>query len=545
MDIGKYTFSEFMDLAREFHGYPAPGLLIGAYMVEAAKKKIPEGTLFEAVVETSKCLPDAVQLLTLCSTGNGWVKVINMGRYALSLYDKYTFEGWRVSIDLGMLENYPEIRDWFLKLKTKKEQDTDRLFKEIEAAGDSYLSVVPVTIRSRLVKKQEMGAIAVCPACGEAYPKKDGSICRGCQGEAPYRHVLDKDCVAEQTAPDIEAVPVEKAVGKKALHDMTRIVPGKSKGPEFKAGQEIGAGDLCRLQQMGRSRVYVQKDDRDASEQWIHENDAVLAFAEKMAGKNVYYPAPPAEGKINFHASITGLLSIDKKALENFNLVPNVMCTSRQNNIVVEKDKPFAGSRAIPLYLDRSHFEHALETIEKPPLFSVLPILPAAVGILVTGTEVYRGLIEDKFEPVIRRKVEYFNCSVVKTAVSADDAEQIAREVSGLLNAGADLIITTAGLSVDPDDQTRQGLIRAGLQDVLYGAPILPGAMTLVGRIGRARILGVPACALFHKTTSLDLLLPRILAGQHLTRKDLSEYAEGGFCLNCKACTFPKCPFGK
>jgi formylmethanofuran dehydrogenase subunit E len=212
---------------------------------------------------------------------------------------------------------------------------------------------------------------------------------------------------------------------------------------------------------------------------------------------------------------------------------------------VVEKDKPFAGSRAIPLYLDRSHFEHALETIEKPPLFSVLPILPAAVGILVTGTEVYRGLIEDKFEPVIRRKVEYFNCSVVKTAVSADDAEQIAREVSGLLNAGADLIITTAGLSVDPDDQTRQGLIRAGLQDVLYGAPILPGAMTLVGRIGRARILGVPACALFHKTTSLDLLLPRILAGQHLTRKDLSEYAEGGFCLNCKACTFPKCPFGK
>ncbi len=544
MNIGQYTFSEFTELARDFHGYPAPGLLIGAYMVEAAKQKLPGGTLFEAVVETSKCLPDAVQLLTLCSTGNGWMKVINMGRYALSLYDKYTFEGWRVSIDLDRLETFPEIRDWFLKLKTKQEQDTERLFSEIEAAGDQYFSAVPVTIRQRLVKKPEMGDIAACPACREAYPKKDGSICRGCQGEAPYRHVLNNDCLAEESTPEIEAVPVEEAVGKKALHDMTRIVPGKSKGPEFKAGQEISAGDLCRLQQMGRSRVYVQGGS-SPSGRWIHENDAVLAFAEKMAGTNVYYPAPPSEGKINFYASVTGLLSIDTASLENFNLVPNVMCTSRQNNIVVEKDKPFAGSRAIPLYLDRSHFEHALETIEKPPLFSVLPINPAKVGILVTGTEVYRGLIEDKFEPVIRRKVEYFNCQVVKTAISADNAQQIAKEVAGLLDSGADLIITTAGLSVDPDDQTRQGMVSAGLEDILYGAPILPGAMTLLGRIGPARVMGVPACALFHKTTSLDLLLPRILAGQHLTRKDLAGYAKGGFCLSCKACTFPKCPFGK
>ena len=544
MNIGQYSFSEFMELARRFHGYPAPGLLIGGYMVEAAKEKLPEGTLFEAVVETGKCLPDAVQLLTLCSTGNSWMKVINLGRYALSLYDKYTFAGWRVSIELDKLEDFQEIRDWFLKRTTKQEQDTDRLFAEIEAAGDQYLSVVPVNVRQRLVKKPEMGDIAVCAACGEAYPKKDGSICRGCQGEAPYRHVLDHDCAAEQPAPEIAAVPVEEAVGKKALHDMTRIVPGVSKGPEFKAGQEISAGDLCRLQQMGRSRVYVE-DAPVSSDRWIHENDAVLAFAEKMAGPNVYYPAPPAEGKINFHASVTGLLSIDATALENFNLVPNVMCTSRQNNILVEKDKPFAGSRAIPLYLDRSHFEHALETIEKPPLFTVLPIKPAKVGILVTGTEVYRGLIEDKFEPVIRRKVEYFNCQVVHAAVSADEADQIAQEVSNLLACGADLIITTAGLSVDPDDQTHTGLIRAGLEDVLYGAPILPGAMTLVGRINHARVLGVPACALFHKTTSLDLILPRLLAGQHLTRKDMAAYAQGGFCLSCKACTFPKCPFGK
>lgn len=543
MNIGQYSFKEFAELARSFHGYPAPGLLIGGYMVEAAKARLPEGTLFEAVVETAKCLPDAVQLLTLCSTGNNWMKVVNLGRYALTLYDKYTYEGFRVSIDIDRLGAYPEIRDWFLKQKTKSEQDTQKLFAEIEAAGDAYLSVKPVKVRPRLVKKAEMGDIALCPVCREAYPKKDGAICRGCQGEAPYSHTMENR-VPDGFEPELEAVAVKDAAGRKALHDMTRIVAGQSKGPAFTAGQEIGAGDLCRLQQMGRSTVYVQ-GARSPGDRWIHENDAVLAFAEKMAGPNVYYHTPPSEGKINFYAGITGLLTIDAAALENFNLVPNVMCASRQNHIVVEKDKPFAGARAIPLYLDRSHFEHALETIEKPPLFSVIPIRPAKVGILVTGTEVYRGLIEDRFDPVIREKATHFDCEIVHSAVAADDEAQIAETIRAILDMGADLVITTAGLSVDPDDRTRKGLERAGLEDVLYGAPILPGAMTLLGRIGSARVIGVPACALFHKTTSLDLLLPRVLAGQHITRKEMARYAEGGFCLNCKACTFPKCPFGK
>ncbi|MFW6334182.1 MAG: FmdE family protein [Desulfosalsimonas sp.] len=543
MNIGKYTFSEFSELARSFHGYPAPGLLIGGYMVEAAKERLAEGTLFEAVVETGKCLPDAVQLLTPCSTGNNWMKVINLGRYALSLYDKYTFEGWRVCVDTEKIESYPEIRDWFLKKKTKQEQDTEKLFAEIEAAGDKCLSVKPVVIKQRIVKKPEMGEIAICPSCREVYPAKDGSICRGCQGQDPHHHPLESRA-PDVSAPELKAVSVEQAVGEKALHDMTRIVPGKSKGPAFRAGQEISAGDLCRLQQMGRSTIYVESRSY-ARGRWIHENDAVAAFAEKMAGPNVYYQAPPSEGKINLYSEITGLLSIDTEALENFNLVPNVMCTSRQNNILVEKDKPFAGSRAIPLYLNKSHFDHALETISKPPLFSVLPIIPAEVGILITGTEVYHGLIEDRFDQVIRKKVDYFGCSVIHSAVAADDENQIAEKISKMIDMGADLIITTAGLSVDPDDRTRRGLDLAGLEDTLYGAPILPGAMTLLGRIGNARVIGVPACALFHKTTSLDLLLPRILAGQHLTRKDMAAYAEGGFCLNCKACTFPKCPFGR
>lgn len=543
MNIGQFTFSEFKEMARAFHGYPAPGLLIGGYMVEAAKARLPEGTLFEAMVETPKCLPDAVQLLTLCSTGNGWMRVVNLGRYALSLYDKRTGEGWRVFLDLGKLSRYPEIAAWFMKTKKKAEQDTERLFSEIEAAGATICGIVPVTIAPGYLKRKHQQAVGACPICGEAYPVADGAICRGCQGDAPYRHEA-RESGNDRLLPEMHRVPVAEAIGKTALHDMTRIIPGESKGPAVSAGQEISAGDLCRLQQMGRSHVYVVEDNPETGE-WVHENIAAEVFARRMAGENVIFKTPPKEGKIDLRASRTGLLRIDMEKLRQFNMVSDVTCASRQNLLVVEEDKPFAGCRAIPLYLSRINFSRALAALGDTPLFDVIPIKPAEVGILVTGTEVFQGLIEDRFEPVIRAKVEHFGCRVVRSRVVPDDRLEIEKSVREMIGDGVELLVTTAGLSVDPDDVTRPGLIDAGLTDILYGAPILPGAMTLVGRIGATRVIGVPACALYHRVTSLDLLLPRILAGIDITRPMLADFAHGGFCLNCRSCTFPKCPFGK
>ncbi len=545
MKIGEYTFQEFMELASSFHSYPAPGLLIGAFMVEAVKSKMPEGTLYEAVVETKKCLPDAVQLLTPCSTGNNWMRVINLGRYALSLYDKYTYSGWRVWIDPEKLAAFPCIYDWFFKLTPKKDQDSESLYAEIESAGGSYLSMRSVQVRQRSVKRSSMGSVSVCPVCGEAYPKKHGPVCRACQGETPYFDETEQASCGDLPL-EVEEVPVENAVGKRVLHDMTRIVPGKSKEAAFRAGQEIGAGDLCRLQQMGREYLYAARGDIDAS-RWIHENEAAAAFAEKMAGPGVRFDTPPVEGKINFAAEFDGLLMVDTDVLYRFNLAPNVMCSSRQNRIVVKQGKTFAGCRAIPLYLQREHFSQALEVLSEKntPLFSVLQLKRASSAVLVTGSEVYRGLVEDRFEPVIRSKMEQFDCPVIHSEIVPDDAERISSSVKSMIDMGVDLIVTTAGLSVDPDDRTRQGLAQAGMTDALYGTPILPGAMTLVGKIGKARVLGVPACALFYRITSLDLILPIILAGLDITRSDLASFAEGGYCLGCRTCTYPKCPFGK
>ena len=186
MSIGSRTHEEFMEEARAFHGYPAPGLIIGGYMVELAKRHMPEGVLYDAVSETAHCLPDAVQLLTPCTFGNGWLRVLPFGIYAVTLYDKATGEGVRVELDNDKLEPYDAIRSWFLKERPKKEQDTERLQAQIKEAGESILSFRKVRIRQDMLGHRSFGAITRCPLCGSHYPASYGGICRSCQGQSPY-----------------------------------------------------------------------------------------------------------------------------------------------------------------------------------------------------------------------------------------------------------------------------------------------------------------------------------------------------------------------
>jgi formylmethanofuran dehydrogenase subunit E len=342
----------------------------------------------------------------------------------------------------------------------------------------------------------------------------------------------------------LKKIAVEEAMGMHILHDMTQVIPGKEKGPAFKHGQVISGGDICRLQQMGRQRVYVE-DGLQESDRWVHEDQVALAFAQRMAGEGVTFQKIPHEGKITLSAENAGLFDVDTIRLEAFNMVPNVMCASRKRYDVMAEGESVAATRAIPLYLEKPNFHRAMAVLLPGPLFKILPLRQAHVGILVTGTEVFRGLIKDSFIPIIESKVKKYGGDVVDAIIRPDDREAIKKGIFRLLASGADLIATTAGLSVDPDDVTRQGLMDAGCTDMLYGAPILPGAMTLLSKIGDVQIIGVPACGLYHTTTGFDLLLPRMLAGLSITRQDLAAYGHGAFCRNCHSCTFPKCSFGK
>lgn len=186
MNIGPYPIDDYMHLVKSFHGNVAPGLIIGGFMVDLAMKNIPEGVLFDAISETSSCLPDAIQLLTPCTVGNGWLRVLNFGRYALCLYDKYQGDGVRVFMDTKKLQDWPEIRDWFFKLKAKKDQDPVALRDRIIEAGTEILSLERVHVDIDSLEKKGKGAIAACPSCGEAYPARDGESCLACRGGSPY-----------------------------------------------------------------------------------------------------------------------------------------------------------------------------------------------------------------------------------------------------------------------------------------------------------------------------------------------------------------------
>ena len=285
-------------------------------MVDVARRQLPAEVLFDAICETRNCLPDAIQLLTPCTIGNGWLKVVNVGRFALTLYDKYQGEGVRVFLDPAKVADWPEINAWYLKLKPKKEQDSDRLLEEIRKAGPEILGWQRVQIRPQFLGKRHRGAHSHLPPVPGSLSGPGWRHLSRLPGRAPLsdRRIARKR--PGPTARPCKSLPAEQAVGRRALHDMTMIVPGASKGPAFEKGQVIGVGDLCRLQQMGRQHLYVMEENQVGPE-WVHEDEAALAFARALAGDGVTFTEPPREGKVNLLAARDGLLVVDEPRLES------------------------------------------------------------------------------------------------------------------------------------------------------------------------------------------------------------------------------------
>ncbi|MBW2095677.1 MAG: molybdopterin-binding protein [Deltaproteobacteria bacterium] len=337
-------------------------------------------------------------------------------------------------------------------------------------------------------------------------------------------------------------ISLEEAVGKVLAHDITEIRPGQFKGPAFKKGYIIREDDLEHLRRLGKEHLYVLHMGPDE----LHEDEAAIRLATALAGPGVVFNEQASEGKINLKAAYRGLLKVQVDALTEFNMVPNISCSSRHNNIVVEEGEIIAGTRAIPLIIDRRDVEEAERVAEKTGgIFSVKEFLRPETGLVITGNEVYSGRIDDKFAPILRKKLKFFGCSVKETLFLPDDQDQITKGIKGLLDGGIGLILVAGGMSVDPDDVSRLGIAGAGAEDLVYGSPVLPGAMFLYGHFGNVPIMGLPACVLFYRATVFDLMLPRVLAGERITRKDLAETAHGGLCLNCDTCHYPVCPFGK
>lgn len=339
----------------------------------------------------------------------------------------------------------------------------------------------------------------------------------------------------------MKSVPVEEALGMVLCHDLTKIIPGEFKGVAFKKGHIITEEDIPKMLDMGKKNIYVW----EMQEGILHEDEAGERMAKVAAGKEIVF-SEPAEGKVSLLANCKGLLKVNYTALEKINVLDEAMIATLHTDIIVEKGTVVAGTRIIPLFIDKLKIEQVEKICkDEGPIIWVEPLKNMKVGIITTGSEVYTGRITDKFGPVIRNKIEEVGSEVIKQILVSDDVTMIVDAVNELLELGVEMIIVTGGMSVDPDDVTPAGIRESGAEIISYGAPVLPGAMFLIAYKNDIPILGLPGCVMYNKTTVFDLILPRIIAGERIKRSDITKLGHGGLCLNCKVCTFPACSFGK
>ena len=338
----------------------------------------------------------------------------------------------------------------------------------------------------------------------------------------------------------MKEIEVEKAVGTVLAHDLTQIIPGEYKGPRYKKGHVIREEDIPLLLSMGKKHLYVvEKGDAD-----IHEDEAARRIAQSAAGPGVLLKGP-SEGKMEIFSDIDGLLKINVDLLRHLVEQDDIMFSCIKENQLVKKGMKVAGTRVIPLFVNPGVVDTAEEILNQGILIQVKPLRPHKVGLVTTGSEVYSGRIQDGFGPVLKKKFEALGSEVVQQYFADDDEDMISEKIHRLIQEGVDIIGVTGGMSVDPDDKTPSGIRRAGGHIVTYGAPVLPGAMFLLAYIDNIPVVGLPGCVMYARTSIFDLVVPRILAGENLTRGDIKRLAHGGLCMECAVCTYPNCGFGK
>ncbi|RJQ39125.1 MAG: molybdopterin-binding protein [Nitrospiraceae bacterium] len=339
----------------------------------------------------------------------------------------------------------------------------------------------------------------------------------------------------------MKQVSVQEAVGMVLCHDITRIVPGQFKGTAFKKGHVIKQGDIDKLLDLGKENIFVW----ECVNGMLHENEAAIMTARAAAGDGIEL-MEPNQGRVNLKAAERGLLKINTSVLNKVNTVGQVMISTRHNNTLVEKGDIVAGAKIIPLVIA----EEKIKTVKDicndgEVLAEVRPFKTLKVGMVTTGSEVYHGRIKDGFGPVVKKKIEEYGSEVFEQVFVPDNKHLIKEAIERLLASGAELIVTTGGMSVDPDDVTPGAVKETGAEIVTYGTPLMPGAMFLLAYKGDVPVIGLPGCVMYSKTTVFDLVLPRIFAGERIKEEDITRMGHGGLCLECPECHYPNCVFGK
>ncbi|TGE39316.1 molybdenum cofactor biosynthesis protein MoaB [Desulfosporosinus fructosivorans] len=340
----------------------------------------------------------------------------------------------------------------------------------------------------------------------------------------------------------MQKIRVEDALDSVLIHDMTQIIPGKVKDARFRKGHIIKKEDIPVLLSMGKEHLFVW----DQVSGLIHEDEAAIRLGKSVAGPGISL-SEPKEGKVNLITVEDGLLYASEDGILALNSLEHIVLATLHNHTPVKKGQKIAGARVVPLMINELIILSAEDVASDftEPILQVRPLQPKKVGIVITGSEVYNGRIQDKFGPVLHSKVTEWGSVVIGQSYANDNIEMIKAQINEHIANGAEMILVTGGMSVDPDDVTPTAIKESGAEIVTYGAPVLPGAMFLLAYLGDIPIMGLPGCVMYARTTVFDLVVTRILAGERLMRKDIVKYGHGGLCLECKTCVYPNCSFGK
>lgn len=350
----------------------------------------------------------------------------------------------------------------------------------------------------------------------------------------------------------MKLIKTVNAEGTVLCHDITQIIKGVTKDAVFCKGHVVTKEDIPVLLSVGKDELYVWEQE----EGMLHENDAAEILCAMCRGSHMER-SKPKEGKIELIASCDGLLKVNNTGLKAVNGFGQMMIASRHGNFAVKKGDKLAGTRIIPLMIEEEKMEAArsaaLRATEGRSILDLLPFVHKKAGIVTTGNEVFYGRIKDAFTPVIEEKLGEFDAEIIDHVTWNDDDAKVTASILDMIEKGADVVVCTGGMSVDPDDKTPLAIRNTGARIVSYGAPVLPGAMFLLayyqvetGENNRTvAIMGLPGCVMYAKRTIFDLVLPRVMADDQVTEEDLAALGQGGLCLDCPVCTFPNCGFGK
>ena len=341
----------------------------------------------------------------------------------------------------------------------------------------------------------------------------------------------------------MKLIKTQDAVGSVLCHDLTQIIKGVTKDAVFRKGHIVQPEDIPVLLSIGKEHLYVW----EADENMLHENDAARILCDICKNDNMLV-SEVKEGKIELSAACEGLFKVDSKRLQLVNSFGQMMIATRHGNTPVRKGDKLAGTRIIPLVIEKEKMYTVQELCGEEPILKLMPYKLKKAAVIATGSEVFTGRIKDTFTPVIEEKLSDYGVEVIYKQVLGDDPEAVTAAIKTAIDGkGAELVCCTGGMSVDPDDRTPLAIKNTGAEIISYGAPVLPGAMFLLAYYGENRVpvMGLPGCVMYSKRTIFDLVLPRVIACDPVRADELAQLGEGGLCLNCKSCTYPACGFGK